>query len=85
MSTTVSMSSVSGCRTTGLSRKREGASFEVWSTLTVSNARRRRSQQAASAAIDGSSYPQRTRFLRSLEEQLEDIYASRTGILFLGF
>ena len=44
-------------------------------------ARRRRSQQAASAAIEASSYPERTRFLPWLDEQLEELYTQRTGML----
>ncbi|KLT42468.1 hypothetical protein CC85DRAFT_292105 [Cutaneotrichosporon oleaginosum] len=42
--------------------------------------RRRRSQQATSAPIEGSMYPQRTRFLHSIDEELERLYAAQTGI-----
>jgi hypothetical protein len=41
--------------------------------------RRRRSQQATSAPIEGSTYPQRTSFLRLIDEELERLYSAQTG------
>lgn len=45
----------------------------------TADCRRRRSQQATSAPIEGSTYPQRTRFLNMIDEELERIYTSQTG------
>ncbi|GMK56148.1 hypothetical protein CspeluHIS016_0212040 [Cutaneotrichosporon spelunceum] len=41
--------------------------------------RRRRSQQASSAPIERSTYPERTKFVDMIDEELENLYKNKTG------